>query len=107
MRWKPRDWDVASWIILITGAASVVILSLIVAVYTPVYGQGLSDEDRESLAYQCQEKIWEIWLDGQRIQSATDMDEIDCGVMLDLLEPQTRPFSRLECKWRYVCRQES
>jgi hypothetical protein len=64
------------------------------------------DRDEENAAPQCQRQIWELFIDGQLIQMP-DMDALECDIAGGLFDPQTRPFTKIECRQRFVCRQES
>jgi hypothetical protein len=97
MRWKMRDWDLMSWLILAVGCAAIVLLSAISA-------YAYSDRYEEHTAPECQGEIWELYVDGDLVPMG-DMDATECSIMADEIDPQTRPFADIQCRKRYVCRQ--
>lgn len=99
-RWKPGDRDTWSWIILVTGAASIILLAALVSAYAD-----FTQRDYDELAYECQEKVWELYLNGE-VVSDQDLTKRECEVLRDQLDLQTPPFTPLACEWKYACRQE-
>jgi hypothetical protein len=98
MRWKTSDWEIISWLILGVGCAAIVLLSAISA-------YAYSDRYEEHTAPECQDEVWELYINGELVSMLGDMDAIECSFMADEIDPQTPPFTRIECKKRYVCRQ--
>lgn len=66
---------------------------------------GFTDRDYEQQAYECQTKIWELFVEGHQV-SLHDMTEQECKAFLKEVDRQTGPFTPIECRWRYVCRTE-
>jgi hypothetical protein len=97
MRWKPSDWEIVAWIILVAWCAAILLA-------TAISAHAYSDRFEEHTAPECQGEIWELYVDGDLVPMG-DMDALECSIMADEIDPQTRPFADIQCKKRYVCRQ--
>jgi hypothetical protein len=97
MRWKPADWEIVAWILLVVGCVAIMLV-------TTISAYAYSDRFEEHTAPECQGEIWELYIDGNLVPLG-DMDQIECSIMADELDQQTRPFADIQCKKRYVCRQ--
>jgi hypothetical protein len=97
MRWKPSDWEIVAWIILVAWCAAILLA-------TAISAHAYSDRFEEHTAPECQGEIWELYVDGNLVPTG-DMDQIECSIMADEIDPQTRPFADIQCRKRYVCRQ--
>lgn len=98
-RWKRGDRDTVSWIILIVGAAFIVLCAMIGAAFAD-----LTDDQEAELAFQCKQKVWELLLPDDSV-IAGEMEEGECKELRGALQP-IKPFIPLQCKWKYACRQE-
>lgn len=92
-----------SWIILIGCAIAIVFYTIAMVLMQPVYGY--ADRDEEAAAPECQQLTYDLYLNGEMLETG-DLTEEQCSAMAELLDGQTPPFSRIECKKRFVCRQE-
>jgi hypothetical protein len=98
MRWKLSDWEIVSWLLIAVGCAAIVLLSAISA-------YAYSDRYEEHTAPECQDEVWELFIDGDLVPMTGDMDQIECSMLADEIDPQTRPFADIQCRKRFVCRQ--
>lgn len=65
-----------------------------------------SEDERANIAPECTQQVWELLYEGQVISFGADLTEEECKALAKELDAQTRPFTRIECKWKWVCREE-
>lgn len=103
-RWKQGDIDTMSWIILLAGAAAIVFYVALMTWLPPAYG--FADKHEEAAAFECQQLTYDLYVNGEEIAFGRDMTEQECVAVAKKMDEQTPPFTPIQCKKRYVCRQE-
>ena len=98
-RWRPGDADTMFWIILLAGVISAAFYA---AVMSFAYGY---TRDEEQQAFECQQTASELFINGELVD-LPDMNAVECEAAKQMLDQQTPPFTPMDCRERYVCRQE-
>jgi hypothetical protein len=83
--------DVIAWVILTVG-----VLLILLGVWAWALVAAFAD-DCGSTGWACNETRWVLRYDGREVRADGDMTEEECLALRDELDPQTPPFSRLEC----------
>lgn len=97
---KGEDPDPMAWVILASG---VICIILFVWLYAQIAYAQAHDECNGYEDIACTTTVWELQVDGETV-SLGDMDEDQCEAMKEEIEPQTKPFSRVECVAKEVIR---